>query len=331
MDGTAVVALVAPGDSVGAAAQRIPEYPAPRMKLLVLLNGSAGTLANSTTKDEPERIRRAFEAAGHEVEVRDVDGSKLEEEAKRALDSDIDAIIAGGGDGTLNAIANVVAGSGKAYGVLPLGTHNHFAKDLGTPLELEAAIAALSAGEIVDLPIAEVNGRIFLNFSALGFHPELVRHRDAQRKTLGRGKWWAMVVAMVHMFTRFPIIRVRLTTPDRTMKRNTPSVIVCNNPHQMKVFGVESASVTERGLLNVYVARRSSRMGMIWLFIRAMFKSLDQAKNFESLALGQVTIDTSFGHARVSIDGELADMRPPLKYQISTRPLRVLRPAKEQP
>ncbi len=301
------------------------------MKLLVLLNSFAGTLANSATKDEPERIHRGFEAAGHEVEVRDVEGAKLEEEAKAALESDVDVIIAGGGDGTLNTIANVVAGSGKGYGVLPLGTHNHFAKDLGTPLELEPAIEALSRGEIVDLPVAEVNGRIFLNFSALGFHPELVRHRDAQRKTLGRAKWPAMFVAFFRVFTRFPIIRVRLTTPARTVKRNTPSVIVCNNPHQMKVFGVESASVTERCMLNVYVARRSSRVGMIWLFVRAMFNSLDQAQNFESLPLEQVTIETSFGHTRVSIDGELADMRPPLKYQISTRPLRVLMPAKERP
>ncbi len=300
------------------------------MNLLVLLNGSAGTLANSATKDEPERIRRGFEAAGHRVEVRDVDGADLETETKRALDTDVDVIIAGGGDGTLNAIANVVAGSGKGYGVLPLGTHNHFAKDLGLPLELEPAIDALARGEIVDLPVAEVNGRIFLNFSALGFHPELVRHRDAQRKTLGRKKWPAMVVAMVHTFTRFPIIRVRLTTPDRTMKRNTPSVIICNNPHQMKVFGVESASVPERGLLNVYVARHSSRTGMVWLFIRAMFKSLDQAKNFESLALPEVTIDTSFGHARVSVDGEVTDMRPPMRYRITSRLLRVLRPKKEQ-
>src|SRR5687768_13475072 len=263
------------------------------MKLLVLLNGSAGTLANSATKDEPERIRRAFEAAGQQVEVRDVEGSKLEEETRAALSSDVDAIIAGGGDGTLNTIANVVAGSGKAYGVLPLGTHNHFAKDLGVPLELEPAIAALAAGEVTDLPVAEVNGRIFLNFSGLGFHPELVRHREAQQKSLGRKKWQAMIVAFVHVFTRFPIIRVKLITPEQMVRRITPSVIVCNNPHQMKVFGVESASVPERGLLNVYVARRTRRLTMIWLFIRAIFRSLDTAQNFEAVALREVTIDTA--------------------------------------
>ena len=300
------------------------------MKLLVLLNGSAGTLANSATKDEPERIRRAFEAAGQQVEVRDVDGAELEEETRAALTSDVDAIIAGGGDGTLNTVANVVAGSGKGYGVLPLGTHNHFAKDLGVPLELEPAIDALARGQITDLPVAEVNGRIFLNFSALGFHPELVRHRDAQRKTLDRKKWTAMIVAFFRVFTRFPIIRVRLITPDTTTRRISPSVIVCNNPHQMKVFGVESASVPARGLLNVYVARSPTRLGMIWLIIRAMFKSLDTAKSFEAMALREVTIDTAHRHARVSIDGEVTDMRPPLKYKVRETGLRVILPQREE-
>jgi diacylglycerol kinase family enzyme len=299
------------------------------MKLLVLLNTSAGTLANSPTQDEPQRIRRAFEAAGHSVEVRDVDGAKLEDVTREALKSDVDAIIAGGGDGTLNTIANVVAGSGKAYGVLPLGTHNHFAKDLGLPLELEPAIDALSRGQVVDLPVGEVNGRIFLNFSALGFHPELVRHRDAQRKTLDRKKWTAMIVAFFRVFTRFPVIRVYLRTSERFLARNTPSVIVCNNPHQMKVFGVESASIPERGLLNVYVARSRRRLSMIWLFIRAMFNSLDTAAKFESMALPEVTIETHRHSARVSIDGEVTDMHPPLRYKVRQTGLRVLVPAKE--
>jgi len=300
------------------------------MKVLVLLNQSAGTLAKSDSHDEPQRIREAFEGRGHQADVRNVPGEQLEDEAKAAIRDGCDVIIAGGGDGTLNTIANVVAGTNKAYGVLPLGTHNHFAKELGIPLELEPAIDALAQGHVVELPVAEVNGRIFLNFSALGFHPELVRHRDAQRKSLGREKWLAMIVALFRVFTRFPIIRVRLQAPDRTIRRITPSVIVCNNPHQMKVFGVESASVPERGLLNVYVARRSRRLSMIWLIIRALFNSLDQARNFESLALSDVTIDTAHRHARVSIDGEVTDMRPPLRYRISPRTLRVLIPSKEQ-
>lgn len=300
------------------------------MKLLVLLNGSAGTLTNSATKDEPERIRRAFEAAGHQVEVRHVEGARLEDEARAALKSDVDAIIAGGGDGTINTIANVVAGSDKAYGVLPLGTHNHFAKDLGLPLELEAAIDALAHGGVTDLPVAEVDGRIFLNFSALGFHPELVRHRDAQRKTLGRTKWLAMGVALFRVFVRFPILRVELRTPERRIVRYSPSVIVCNNPHQMRVFGVEDASVPQRGLLNVYVATGRSRLGLIWLFLRSLFGRLDRTETFEVVALPEVTIDTRRSWAHVSIDGEVADLRPPLRYKVRQTALRVLTPARTE-
>lgn len=298
------------------------------MKLLVLLNQTAGTLENSDTRDEPQRIERALREAGVDVEVRSLPGPEIEQAARDAIKTDIDGIIAGGGDGTLNTVANVIAGSGKAYGVLPLGTHNHFAKDLGLPLDLEAAVAAIAAGEVTDLPVAEVNGRIFLNFSGLGFHPELVRHRDAQRRTLGRKKWSAMIVACFRVFTRFPIVRVRLSTPQTVIRRVTPSVIVCNNPHQMKVFGVESASVPQRGLLNVYVARRAGRLGMVWLLVRALFNSLDHAKNFESIALREVTIDTAHRHARVSVDGEVTDMRPPLNYRVRETGLKVIVPAK---
>lgn len=300
------------------------------MKLLVLLNGSAGTLTKSATKDEPQRIRGAFEAAGHEVELRELDGAGLEAEARAALSSDVDAIIAGGGDGTLNTIANVVAGSDKAYAVLPLGTHNHFAKDLGVPLDLEAAVAALAHGGVTDLPVAEVNGRVFLNFSALGFHPEIVRHRDAQRRTLGRRKWLAMIVALFKVLVRFPILRVELRSPQRRVVRYSPSVIVCNNPHQMRVFGVEDASVPERGLLNVYVATARSRLGLVWLFLRALFGRLDRTDTFEVMALPEVTIDTRQTWAHVSIDGEVADLRPPLRYKVRQTALRVIAPAKTE-
>ena len=69
---------------------------------------------------------------------------------------------------------------------------------------------------------------------------------------------------------------------------------------------------------------------MIWLFVRAIFNSLDQAKNFESIALPEVTIDTSHRHARVSIDGEVTDMRPPLRYKVRETGLRVIVPRRNE-
>src|SRR5688572_10994008 len=130
------------------------------MRVMVILNQAAGTLAASSTGDEPDRIRRGFEAAGVEADVRTVEGPKLEETARSAKAEGFDAVIAGGGDGTLNTIANALAGGPVAFGVLPLGTHNHFAKELNVPLDLDAAVAALAGGSTADIDVGEVNGRI---------------------------------------------------------------------------------------------------------------------------------------------------------------------------
>src|SRR5688572_21715864 len=245
------------------------------MRVLVILNQAAGTLASSSAGDEVERIRAGFEAAGVEVDVRNVQGPDLADTARGAAVERFDTVIAGGGDGTLNTIANALAGGPVAFGVLPLGTHNHFAKELSVPLELDAAVAALARGRVTDLDIGEVNGRIFLNFSGLGLHPMLVKHRDAQREALGRRKFFAMFVALFSVLRRLPVLRVRLWFGDTVIRRLTPSVIVCNNVHQMKVFGVENAASADKTVLNVYLARATKWWGVVWLIIRAAFRHLE--------------------------------------------------------
>jgi diacylglycerol kinase family enzyme len=299
------------------------------MRVLVLLNQAAGTLANSATGDEPGRIRAGFASAGTDVEVRSVEGKNLEAAVADAVGRRYDAVIGGGGDGTLNTIAAGLAGSETAFGVLPLGTHNHFAKDLGVPLDLDQAVAALARGTSRKIDVGEVNGRLFLNFSAIGLHPMMVKHRDAQREALGRRKFLAMFVALFRVLRTIPVMRVRLSFGDTRLRRVTPSVIVCNNPHQMAVFGVEHVSYADRGVLNVYLARSTHPVGLAWLFLRAAFRRLDNARKFESLVLPELTIDTRNRHARVSIDGEIVDLHTPLRYRVRKGGLKVIVPGEE--
>ena len=296
------------------------------MRVLVLLNQAAGTLANSSTGDEPARIAAGFQSAGVEADVRSVLGADLEPTLADLRDGEFDAVVAGGGDGTLNTIANHLAGKRTAFGVLPLGTHNHFAKEMGVPLDLDAAVAALARGRVIDLDVGEVNGRVFLNFSGLGLHPLVVKHRDAQRESLGRKKFFAMFVAFFRVLRTLPVMRVELSFGDTVLRRITPSVIVCNNAHQMAVFGVENISYPDRGVLNVYLARSTSRFGLVWLIVRAVMHRLNTARKFEALVLPEVTIDATNRHARVSIDGEIVDLRTPLHYRVHRKGLRVIVP-----
>ena len=304
------------------------------MKTLVLLNASAGTLAASKTADEPERIRRGFEAAGVDAEVRLVPPAELEQVTREASrDASLAAVVAGGGDGTLNTIASALTGTGKPFGILPLGTHNHFAKDMAVPLDLDQATAALGRGlvrgELRDVDVGEVNGKVFLNFSGIGLHPLVVKHRDTQRAVLGRKKFVAMFFALLRVLRRPPVLRARLEAGATVVRRITPSVIVCNNPHQMRVFGVENVSYADRSLLNVYVARSTRLPGLLWLVVRAAFRTLDSATNFEALVLPDVTIHTRGASARVSIDGEVTDLPTPLRYRVRRGGLKVVVPLEE--
>jgi YegS/Rv2252/BmrU family lipid kinase len=302
------------------------------MKAVVLLNEGAGTLAGSNVADAQQQIARGFAAAGAQADVRFVEPRYLRPLAQEAARGEqFDTIFAGGGDGTLNTIANVVADSNKTFGVLPLGTHNHFAKDLKIPLDLDQAIAALVAGRTIDLPVAEINGHVFLNFSAIGLHPEIVIDRETQREEKGRGRWPAMAVAMLHKLTSPPVHKLALSARGHTISRRTPSVIICNNPHQMKVFGVTDASVPERGLLNVYITTRTRRRTLLWLMFRAAAGAIDEStKHFETMALPELHIDAKRHTLPVSIDGEVMDLQTPLVYRVRERPMKVIVPAEER-
>lgn len=298
-------------------------------RVLVLLNATAGTLAKADdAKAEGDRIKRLFAEQGVEADVRSEPVKDLCEHANGACsDKSFDAIIAGGGDGTLNAVASIVAKHDHVFGVLPLGTHNHFSKDIDVPLDLDDAVRALAGGEIRDLPVGEVNGKLFLNFASIGIHPEIVKHRDAQRKALGRRKFVAMFVASCKVLARFPLVRVRITADDRKpFSRITPSVVIGNNVHQLNVFGFTGGHYDDRGTFSVFVARPHGRLSMIWLSVRALFGSLEKAEHFEAIAAKRVTLEPNKEIARVSIDGEVLDMTPPLMFAMRDKPLKVLMP-----
>jgi len=304
------------------------------MRLLVLLNAQAGTFAASqvhASEIEPtEHIRRTFAERGVEAVVRRVETGRLADEARAAAADDFDGVVAGGGDGTLNAIASALAGSSNAFAVLPLGTHNHFAKDLHLPMELDAAIEAIARGAVRDLDVAEVNGRLFLNFSGIGFHPRLIERREAVRRRSGLHKFLAMAVAFFQVLRHVPLLRVQVTGGRWEARRLTPSVIVCNNAHQMKVFGVEEVSHPDRGMLNVYVARARGAAGLVRLVLAALFRRLGSLRDFEVIVLPEVRVDVPRRRRRrirVSIDGELTDLDLPLNYRIRRGGLKVIVPA----
>src|SRR5687768_8867145 len=144
----------------------------PRVRTVALLNLGGGAL--STGSAGPDAVRSALHLAGVPAEVRSVPASQLGAAARQAIREGAELVIAGGGDGTVNAIAGALAGSDAMLGILPLGTFNHFARDLGIPADLAPAADALARAQPLMVDLAEVNGHRFVNNSCLGYYPQVV-------------------------------------------------------------------------------------------------------------------------------------------------------------
>src|SRR6476620_4560747 len=143
------------------------------------------------------------------------EASSIAQVAKRAAEGHYDLVVSGGGDGTANAVASELVGSRTRLGILPLGTLNHFARDLEIPLELDAAVEILVTGKPKQVDVGEVNGRIFLNNSSVGLYPAVVRLRKALERA-GYGKWFALIRASIAMIARFRILKLRLHSKDQS-------------------------------------------------------------------------------------------------------------------
>jgi diacylglycerol kinase family enzyme len=291
----------------------------------VIVNAAAG---KGYKTEHFEDICKAFAEAGLEAMIVAArDGGEIASLAKRAVDQGHAIVVGAGGDGTMNAVASALAGSASAMGVLPLGTLNHFAKDLKVPLGLEEAARVIAANHQVDVDVGEVNGRIFINNSSLGLYPTLVIVRENQRRRLGRGKWHALFWATLTVLRRHPMLDVRLTLDEVAEDRRTPLVFIGNNEYKVEGFDVGSRERLDAGRLSIYLTRRRGRRGLLGLAVRALFGVLHQVRDFEALTAQAVTIATRHRVLPVATDGEVSAMTTPLEYRIRPRGLRVVAPA----
>lgn len=297
------------------------------MRVIVLLNRAAGTAEKEGAS--AEAVEAAFRAAGVEATVEQLDGSQMEARARKALRDGVDAIVAGGGDGTVSCVAGVVAGTQTPLGVLPLGTLNHFAKDTGIPADLEAAVGTIAAGHVRALDIGEVNGETFINTSCLGFYPPVVQERDRQRKHLGRGKWPAALAALIKVLPRVHALRLAIIVDGQTLYRTTRLVFVGNNEYRMSVFTQGERKGLDSGLLYLYLVKRPSRLLLLRLALRALWSDVGNTEDFESFSVPSFTIENRRKSQRkvlVFLDGEVKSLAPPLLYRVRAKELLVLAP-----
>jgi diacylglycerol kinase family enzyme len=223
-----------------------------------------------------------------------------------------------------------LAHSNIPLGVLPLGTLNHFARDLGIPTSIEGAVRVIAAGQVNTIDLGRVNDRTFINNSSIGLYPQVVRTREELRMRLGRGRVLATFIAVLNALRRFPVLSVRIGIGERSVLRQTPFVFVGNNRYIMSLMSVRGRQRLDEGILSLYVTNRTGRFGMLRLALRALFGRLEQAKDFESIYLPELWIETGKRRLHVALDGEVENMSPPLHYQSVPQALKVFVPNRQE-
>jgi diacylglycerol kinase family enzyme len=307
-----------------------PMSPVKPNRLAVLLNEAAGTIVCRDGRTLGETIVAAFAQNGIATTLEFLSGEELKAGAGRALrqvtKKEIDALVVGGGDGSIAAVAGVFAESGIPIGILPLGTFNHFAKDLGIPLQLEQAVGVIAAGQVRSVDLGEVNGETFVNNSSIGIYPYLVLDRERLQEERGLGKWTAMALAAWRTLRHFPLRRLHIRAGKLAEPYRSPCVFIGNNEYCLTGRIAGKRERLDAGELCVYVAKRQSRLALFWLACRSLLGFLDQSRDLRVVTAPDVEITSRTSRLLVALDGEVAMLRPPLRYRARPNALRVFAP-----
>lgn len=289
----------------------------------VVYNSAAGLFPG----DSAEQIMTSFARHPHvncAVHACDDPGALLAT-VRKVVEQKADIVAAAGGDGTISSVADLLVGTDAALGALPLGTLNHFAKDLGVPMDLDRAVDTICSGKTVAVDVGEVNGRYFVNNVSLGAYPKAVALRGRWRKFIG--KWPAMVLAVIVVSFRMPWLRVRMEWGGDRSKRFAPLLFVGNNPYETGWPEVGTRAGLNRGVLWLMLLKKMSFARMLKLAVLALCDRIWEAEELEIVESRELTIHTSRRRLRIALDGETFKHNTPLVFRSHPAGLRVRVPA----
>ena len=299
--------------------------------LFIVFNLGSGSGDEARVK---AAIRRACDSAGRAFELIGVDDARqlpaLAREAVQRAQQAHGVVVAAGGDGTLNAVAQAVLGSGCAFGVLPKGTFNYFSRAHGIPSNTAEAMQVLLQASAKPAQVGLVNGRVFLVNASLGLYPKLLEDRESWKQQFGRSRLVAFGAGLATLLRGYRSLRLRIEVQGVTRNVRTPTLFVGNNALQMEQLGFPLAKDIDGGALAAIMLRPVSRLSMLALLLRGAFGKLGDADQVMGIPCVKLHVHAtrSFGPRRVKVatDGEIVWLPMPLEFALSGTPLWLIRP-----
>lgn len=293
------------------------------MRAVAIVNAKASTVLELGPAIVDD-IACRFSEQGHDLELSLVSPEEIEEALRSAAARpDIDAIIVGGGDGSQSLAASLLAGTGKALGVLPLGTVNLLARDLDVPFDFLEAVDALAEAGVESIDLGDLNGRTFHSLAGLGFLARMARERQRARADVPFARWLAFLLALVRAIARVDRMSLQIETEDGKLVRRSSAVLVTNNIYRETEW---TRARMSDGLLEVHIVKGWTWLPLLTAGFDVMLGRWRQTGRIESILAREVEIRPRRRRIPVSVDGEVVYERRPLRFTVRRGALKVLRP-----
>ncbi len=305
----------------------------PAAPLQFIINGAAGS---SDAEARRAVIEAALLAGGRRGDLHFCSPGDLvrvaQESAARALAVHA-AVVAVGGDGTLNTVAQAAHVAGCAMGVVPQGTFNYFARTHGIPADPAEAVRLLLRSAPCPVQVAGINDRVFLVNASLGLYPELLEDREAYKARFGRSRWVALWAASVTLLRAQRQLRLHIEQGASVRDVRALTLFVGNNRLQLEQFGVQPAGPAEgradNGRVTAVMLRPVGTLTMVGLMLRGAMGTLGEAQSVDHFEFDNMTVAPTLRQGRrgvkVAFDGEVTTMRAPLHFRVLAKPLYLLR------
>ncbi len=305
-----------------------------RAPIQFVINAASGSSDGPSTPEVIESVLREENRRGELHACSPADLPRVAREAARRARSLRTAVVAVGGDGTLNAVAQAAHAAGCAMGVVPRGTFNYFARTHGLPADPAEAVRLLLDAAPLPVQVAAVNGHIFLVNASLGLYPELLEDREAFKSRFGRSRRVAMWAAGATLMRAQRPWRLRFGQGEAVRDVRTLTLFVGNNRLQLEQVGLQPPWPPEGGRMTAVMLRPVGTLALVGLLLRGAMGTLGEAHSVDHFAFDRLVVRPWLPWGRqgvkVAFDGEVTRMRAPLEFRVLPQPLFLLRPPRPE-
>ncbi len=278
------------------------------------------------------KIEKSLTDAGMGVEtVRITKTDNFPQKCKASVKTakkDGSIIVASGGDGTVNMVVGFCSELGVPMGIIPMGTFNFFARDIGIPTDLDEAISLLMNGQVKSAAIGKVGEQTFLVHVGVGLYADIIRNREKDKSRFGRFRIVALVSSFWSLLTTTKTYNVVIETETEKLRRKTLNVFVGNNVLQLEKIGLTAAKELPADHLSIIILKPLSVPKRIRLALLGLFKNMKLEPQIERLSAKSFTLETSHKHLKAAVDGELMSLTSPLEFVCLSKGVQIILPEK---